>query len=160
MPIRSRDILLVEDNPADANLVREAIGKIERPSQLTCSGDGESAAAYLRDHTEASVRPNLIILDLNLPKKDGRSLLAEVKSDPKLRMIPVVVFSTSQCEEDISRSYELGANCYVNKPGELAQFFATVQGIVEFWYGCASLPPENLSKKENDDRTSYPRTAD
>ena len=158
MHMREREILLVEDNPADANLVREAMGRIEHPAHLTCSGDGESAAAYLHSQSDASARPDLIILDLNLPKKDGRSLLAEVKSDPKLRTIPVVVFTTSQREQDISRSYELGANCYVNKPIELAHFFATVQGIVDFWYGRASLPPEALLKKENDDRTD-PRIA-
>jgi chemotaxis family two-component system response regulator Rcp1 len=141
--MRAHEILLVEDNPADATLVREALEKIVHPSRLTCSNDGEKAVAYLRGTVNSAVRPDLIILDLNIPKKDGGAILAEVKADPDLRRIPIVVFSTSQSERDIARSYELGANCYVTKPIELQRFFSTVQGIVDFWYGCAKLPQED-----------------
>jgi len=165
MPMEGHEILLVEDNPADATLVREALGKSVHPSQLTCSSDGETAVAYLRGRSKSAARPDLIILDLNIPKKDGGAILAEVKSDPDLRRIPVVVFSTSQSERDISRSYELGANCYVSKPVELQRFFATVQEIVEFWYGCAKLPPGvplslNKDNKEKNERSHHARIAD
>ncbi len=162
--MRAHEILLVEDNPADATLVREALAINPHPSPLTCCGDGESAAAYLRGCLKSEARPDLIILDLNLPRKDGRALLAELKSDPELHCVPIVVFSTSQSNLDIARSYELGANCYVNKPVELQRFFAAVRAIVEFWYGCASLPqedvPDQTLDKENHERRSHPRTAD
>jgi CheY-like chemotaxis protein len=163
--MRAREILLVEDNPADVTLVREALGKSQHLSQLTCSGDGEAAMAYLRECLKSPVRPDLIILDLNLPKKDGRAVLAEVKSDPQLHRIPVVIFSSSQSESDIAGSYELGANCYVSKPVDLQRFFSAVREIVEFWYGCASIPQENLlgrdkNDEESHERTNHPRTAD
>lgn len=147
--MRAHEILLIEDNPADATLVREALASSSHSGELTCSGDGESAVNLLRERVRSSRRPDLIILDLNLPRKDGRALLAEVKTDPELHTIPVVVFSTSQSDRDIARSYELGANCYVSKPVELKRFFSAVREIVEFWYGCASLPQGEFAKKEN-----------
>ena len=105
-------------------------------------GDGEEAISFLKrmgKHADVP-RPDLVILDLNLPKKDGRAVLAEVKSDPALHVIPVVVFSTSRLSSDIARSYELGANCYVHKPGNLNEFFCAVKAIEEFWFGLTSLP--------------------
>jgi len=136
------EILLVDDNPADASLVCEALANSRRGSHIHGVLDGEEAMAFLRHagkHAHA-VRPDLIVLDLNLPRKDGRAVLAEVKSDPDLRNLPIVVFTTSNSGLDIARSYELGANCYVSKPGNLGDFFAAVQSIEEFWFDRASLP--------------------
>ena len=138
-----RIVLMVDDNPADVDLAREALKERSHRSQIATVGDGEEALAFLQKrgiHAEKP-RPDLIVLDLNLPKKDGRTVLAEIKSDPGLHGIPVVVFSTSRLSSDISRSYELGANCYVNKPGNLNEFFAAVKAIEEFWFGLTSLPP-------------------
>jgi len=137
---RAHEIVLVDDNPADAALVQEALARSPHQSRLTCLTDGEQAVAYLRDRLGDAARPQLMILDLNLPKKDGRAVLACAKADPDLRQIPVVVFSTSQSSRDIAGSYELGANCYVCKPGNLQGFFQAVRSIEEFWFGCASLP--------------------
>jgi CheY-like chemotaxis protein len=135
-------ILLVDDNPADVDLSREALlGNLHR-IQVESVGDGEAALSFLNRtgvHT-GKFRPDLVILDLNLPKKDGRAVLAEVKVDADLRTIPVVVFSTSRSMKDIERSYELGANCYVSKPGNLKDYLAAVQSIEQFWFGSASLP--------------------
>ena len=136
------EILLVDDNPADVTLVREALAASPHGSHVHEVEDGEEALAFLRrvgKHANA-VHPDLVVLDLNLPRKDGRAVLAEVKSDAELRHLPVVVFSTSNARTDIRRSYELGANCYVRKPGNLADFFAAVQSIEEFWLDFASLP--------------------
>jgi len=154
--MRVHEILLVDDNPADAALVREALGQSAHSSQLTHLQDAESAVAYLRSGTNSTTHPDLIMMDLNLPRKDGRALLAELKSDEALRRIPIVVFSTSQSERDISRSYELGANCYVTKPVELQGFFTAIRHILDFWYGCARLPQEELPHKENHERSSNP----
>jgi len=135
-------ILLVDDNPADVDLSREALLGNLHHIQVESVGDGEAALSFLNRtgvHTE-KFRPDLVILDLNLPKKDGRAVLAEVKVDADLRTIPVVVFSTSRSMKDIERSYELGANCYVSKPGNLKDYLAAVQSIVQFWFGSASLP--------------------
>jgi CheY-like chemotaxis protein len=136
------EILLVEDNPADALLVREALGRIGIQDQLAHPGDGESAAAFLRERLRESSVPDLIILDLNLPRKDGATLLAGLKSDPELRHFPVVVFSSSQSDFDISRSYQLGANCYVTKPVDLQRFIGALRDITGFWSACASLTPQ------------------
>jgi two-component system, chemotaxis family, response regulator Rcp1 len=136
------EILLVEDSPADAGLVCEALAMSARGSHICKVTDGEEAITFLRrrgKHTDA-VRPDLVVLDLNLPRKDGRAVLAEVKSDPDLRQLPVVVFTTSNSGVDIVRSYDLGANCYVSKPGNLGDFFAAVQSIEEFWFARVSLP--------------------
>ena len=135
-------VLLVDDNPADVDLAREAFAGGRHQSQISDVADGEEAMAFLHRAGEYAnaVRPDLVILDLNLPKKDGRAVLAEAKADVNLRVIPVVVFSTSRSMLDITRSYELGANCYVSKPGNLNDYFSAVQSIEEFWFGSASLP--------------------
>jgi len=138
-----RIVLMVDDNPADVDLAREALLERSHRSKIDTVGDGEEALAFLKQkgtHAQKP-RPDLVILDLNLPKKDGRAVLAELKADPGLHGIPVVIFSTSRLSSDISRSYELGANCYVNKPGNLNEFFAAVKAIEEFWFGLTSLPP-------------------
>ena len=137
-----REILLVDDNPADADLTRLVLSRCGRPCRISTVSDGEQALAFLRrggGHTHAA-RPSLVVLDLNLPRKDGRAVLDEIKLSPELRRIPVVVFSTSRSGQDIARCYELGANCYVSKPGNLDDFFAAVKSIEEFWFGSASLP--------------------
>ena len=140
-------ILMVDDNPADVDLAREALrGNVHRV-QVESVGDGEEAMSFLNRtgiHAEKP-RPDLVILDLNLPKKDGRAVLAEVKTDADLRTIPIVVFSTSRLMPDIGRSYELGANCYVSKPGNLKDYVAAVQSIEQFWFGSARLPRKEKS---------------
>lgn len=138
----SPKILLVDDNPADANLTSEVLATSERAFHVSTVEDGEQALEFLHHagkFVDAS-RPDLIILDLNLPRKDGRAVLAEVKADPELNEVPVVVFTTSHSPRDIARCYELGANSYVSKPGNLGQFFSAVRSIENFWFGFASLP--------------------
>ena len=137
-----RNLLMVDDNPADLDLAREALREKAHRSQFYTVRDGEEALLFLRKKGAYSEkpRPDLVLLDLNLPKKDGRKVLTELRSDPKLHGIPVVIFSTSQLSEDIARSYELGANCYVTKPGNLIEFFGAVKAIEEFWFGVTSLP--------------------
>ncbi|HEY6764373.1 MAG TPA: response regulator [Candidatus Sulfotelmatobacter sp.] len=139
-------VLLVDDNPADLTLTMEALAACQRHSNVNTVMDGEQAMAFLfrRGPYANQVRPNLVILDLNLPKKDGRAVLKEVKSDPDLCQIPVVIFSSSQANDDIVRSYQLGANCYVSKPGNLKSYFAALQSIEEFWFGLARLPQEGV----------------
>src|SRR4029077_16440866 len=134
-------VLLVDDNPADVVLAREAWAGGKHRSHISNVQDGEEALAFLHrigQHADA-LRPDLVILDLNLPKKDGRAVLAEAKTDKTLRTIPVVVFSTSRSTLDIARSYELGANCYVHKPGNLEDYFLAMRSIEEFWFGAGSL---------------------
>jgi CheY-like chemotaxis protein len=136
------EILLVEDNPGDARLTREALKDGRVHHNLSVAADGEEALAFLRREgrfTEAP-RPDLILLDLNIPKKDGRQVLAEIKADPELIRIPVVVLTTSKAEEDIARSYELHANCYINKPVDLDQFIRVVKAIEDFWLTIVRLP--------------------
>src|ERR1022692_1964607 len=137
-------LLIVDDNPADVGLVREALAASALHSQINSVGDGVEAMAFLngREKFTNAVRPDLVILDLNLPRKDGLAVLAAMKAGPDLRRIPVVIFSTSQLRKDIVRSYELGANCYVCKPGNLNEFFSAVKSIEEFWFGFVSLPPQ------------------
>jgi len=143
-----QEVLLVDDNPADISLAQEALAECKRQSnrQIKVSSvvDGEQAVAFLfrRGKYADQVRPNLVILDLNLPKKDGRAVLKELKADPELCRIPVVIFSTSQANNDIVRSYQLGANCYVSKPGNLRDFISAVTSIGEFWFGFVHLPRE------------------
>lgn len=137
-------VLHVDDNPADAVLLREALAEGKHQVHISNVTDGEQAMAFLHrilQYGDAR-RPDLVILDLNLPKKDGRAVLAEVKADIKLSAIPVVVFSTSRSILEIVRTYELGANCYVSKPGNLKDYFSAVKSIEEFWFGFASLPRE------------------
>jgi CheY-like chemotaxis protein len=141
---RPIEILLVEDNPGDARLTREALraGKIH--THLSVVTDGEEALRYLRrlGPYAAAGRPDLILLDLNLPRKSGREVLAEIKSDEELRRIPVVVLTSSAAEQDILESYDLRANCYVCKPVDLDQFMKVVQSIEEFWLTIVKLPRE------------------
>jgi CheY-like chemotaxis protein len=137
------ELLVVDDNPADVALVCEALAGSLRRSKINSVGDGVEAMAFLdrREKYANVLRPDLVILDLNLPKKDGLSVLAAMKAGPELRRIPVVIFSTSQLRKDIVRSYEVGANCYVKKPGNLTEFFAAVKAIEEFWFSFVNLPP-------------------
>lgn len=136
------EILLVDDNPADLDLTVEVMGRSGSLKEIHTVTDGAEALAFLRrqgKYASASL-PNLIVLDLNLPKKDGCAVLAEVKGDPLLRSTPVVVFSTSQARHDIAKSYELGANSYISKPGNLPEFVSVIEAIEDFWFGCARLP--------------------
>jgi CheY-like chemotaxis protein len=136
------EVLLVDDNPGDVVLAREALAECQHPCHVCDVVDGEEALAFLRHQGRyaGTVRPDVVILDLNLPKKSGEVVLTELRSDPDLRKIPVVVFSTSRSNRDIVRSYELGANCYLSKPGNLKEFFSTVQMIGEFFGFCEPGP--------------------
>jgi CheY-like chemotaxis protein len=137
------EILLVEDSPSDADLTIEALGDAKILNNLSVVEDGAEAMAFLRREGkyQDAPRPDLILLDLNLPKKDGREVLAEVKSDPDLSTIPVVVLTTSSADEDILRSYQLHANCYVTKPVGFEEFMQIVQSIQMFWLAAVKLPP-------------------
>ncbi len=138
------DILLVEDSPADVDLTREALEDAKVRNTLHVVSDGVAALEFLRregDYADAP-RPDLILLDLNLPKKDGREVLADIKADPSLRRIPVVVLTTSEAEQDIVRSYDLHANCYVTKPVDLEQFIAVIKSIENFWLVIVKLPDD------------------
>jgi len=139
-----KTIFLVEDNKADIRLIQEAFKNSSIPHQVVTVRDGMDAMAYLRQEGEYSdaLRPDLILLDLNLPKKDGREVLAEIKADPALKRIPVVVLTTSRNEDDIFHSYELHVNCYITKSRNLSQLFQIVKGIEEFWLSTVTLPPE------------------
>jgi CheY-like chemotaxis protein len=142
--IRPVEILLVEDSPSDADLTEEALSDGKVLNHLHWVEDGVEALAFLRrqgKYTKAP-RPDLILLDLNLPKKDGREVLAQIKADPSLKLIPVVILSTSAAERDILKTYELNANCYVTKPIDLEQFISVVKLIEEFWLALVKLPSE------------------
>jgi len=141
---RPIEILLVEDNPGDVRLTREALTANKIRNTLHVVADGVQALAFLRKqgkHANAP-RPNLILLDLNVPKKDGREVLAEIKGDGNLRRIPVVVLTTSGAEEDILKAYDLNANCYVTKPVNFDSFIQVVKSIESFWVTIVELPPE------------------
>ena len=139
---RPVEILLIEDNPGDVELAREGLRECKIRNNLHAVGDGVEASAFLhRKGAYASrPRPDLIILDLNLPKRDGRDLLKEIKEDEELKRIPVVILTTSAAEEDILRSYSLHANCYVTKPLGLDQFLQVVRSIETFWFTIVQLP--------------------
>ena len=141
---RPVEILLVEDNPGDVRLTREALREGKVRNNLYVASDGVEALAFLRREGEYAdaVRPDLILLDLNLPRKDGREVLEDIKADPSLRYIPVVVLTSSQAEQDILRAYDLHANCYVSKPVDLDQFIHVVHSIENFWFTIVKLPPE------------------
>jgi CheY-like chemotaxis protein len=139
---KSIDVLLVEDDPGDTLMIREAFEDNKVRNRLTCVTDGVQALEYLRrdgGHADAT-RPDLILLDLNLPRKDGREVLAEIKADDDLRTIPVVVLTTSQAEEDVLRSYELHANAYVTKPVDFERFIEVVRQIDNFFVTVVKLP--------------------
>lgn len=139
------EILLVEDNPGDVRLTREALKDGKIINNLHVAEDGVDALAFLRREGKYhnAVRPELILLDLNLPKKDGREVLAEIKADEALKRIPVVILTSSAAEQDIVRSYNLHANCYVTKPVDLDQFINVVKSIEHFWLTVVKLPPES-----------------
>jgi len=142
--MRTTEVLLVDDNPADTDLTTEVLARAVCPSHIHAVTDGAQAIAFLRRQGKYAhaIVPDIVILDLSLPGKDGRAVLAEVKADPLLRKIPIAIFSTSEARQDIVRSYELGANCYVSKPGNLRDFISAVTSIGEFWFGLAHLPRE------------------
>jgi len=137
-------ILLVEDNPGDVRLTREALKEAKFRNKVEVVGDGVEALAYLRQEGQYSgaMRPHLIMLDLNLPRMDGREVLAAIKEDEDLRRIPVVVLSSSEAESDIARAYELHANCYVTKPVDIDHFLTVVKSIEEFWVEIVKLPTQ------------------
>jgi two-component system, chemotaxis family, response regulator Rcp1 len=142
--MRTTEVLLVDDNPADTDLTTEVLARNGCPSHIHAVTDGTAAIAFLRRQGKYAhaIVPDFVILDLSLPGKDGRAVLAEVKADPLLRKIPIAIFSTSEARQDVMRSYELGANCYVSKPGNLRDFISAVTSIGEFWFGFARLPRE------------------
>jgi two-component system, chemotaxis family, response regulator Rcp1 len=144
-----REILVVEDNPGDAYLICDVLNKGSQPCHVSVAVDGVKAISFLKEHDCDGLAPDLVLLDLNLPLKDGRTVLREVKADAALRKIPILVFSTSQASSDIEHCYELGANCYVRKPGNLVDFISAVEALSRFWFGPARLPakPEAAGMK-------------
>ncbi|MBC7188384.1 MAG: response regulator [Calditrichaeota bacterium] len=141
---RPIEILLVEDNPGDVRLTQEAFRENKIRNKLNVVNDGEQALDYLRRQGPYAnaARPGLILLDLNLPRVDGREVLAQIKSDPELCHIPVVILTTSQAEEDIVKSYALHANCYISKPVDLQRFLEVVKEVEHFWLSVVNLPKE------------------
>lgn len=141
---RPIDILLIEDNPHDVRLTMEAFKDAKVSNNLTVAADGEEALKVLRHEGEyaGSPRPDLILLDLNLPKKSGREVLEEIKHDPDLLRIPVVVLTTSENEKDILRAYELHVNAYITKPVDLDQFIKIVEAVEDFWLTVVKFPPK------------------
>jgi len=136
------EILLVEDNPGDVRLTKEALKEGKVKSRLTVVGDGTEALAYLRKEKKYknSRRPDLVLLDLNLPKLNGREVLTKIKRDPSLKTIPVVILTTSDADQDINDSYVRYANCYITKPSDLQQFVKIVKAIEDFWFSIVRLP--------------------
>jgi len=132
----------VDDNPADIDLMREILGSCKRHFNVSSVMDGEEAISFLCHEGKyaAAPTPDLVVLDLNLPRKDGRTVLKELKSDSRFSKVPIVVFTTSQASSDIASSYELGANCYLRKPGNLDDYRAVVRSMADFWLGFATLP--------------------
>jgi two-component system, chemotaxis family, response regulator Rcp1 len=139
------EILLVEDNPGDVRLTMEALKEGRLLNHVSVAEDGVEALAFLRQEGKYAneARPDLILLDLNLPKKDGREVLAEIKEDPELRHIPVVVLTTSTAEQDVLRTYDLHANCYISKPVDFDQFIQVVKSVGDFWFCVVILPSRN-----------------
>ena len=139
---RQAEILLIEDNPGDVRLIREAFADGKVANRLHVVTDGQEALDFLRREGKYADAPkiDLILLDLNLPKRDGREVLAEIKADEELRQIPVVILTASKVEEDILRAYDLKANCYLVKPTRLQDFFKVVKCLEEFWFAIVKLP--------------------
>ena len=140
------EILMVDDNPADIDLTSEVLAQSGRRLHVSTVSDGVEAISFLRrrgKYSEAPL-PDLVVLDLDLPRKNGCEVLSSIKADPVLAKIPVVIFTTSEANSDIDRSYRLGASCYMRKPGNLAEFVSAVQTMAKLWLGFASLP-----QKEN-----------
>ena len=142
------EILVVDDNPGDVQLIVEAFQDAKLSNHLHSIGDGVAALAFLRREGpyQGVPRPDLLILDLNLPKKDGRAVLKEIKADPNLRGIPVVVLTTSRADADVLKAYDLNANCYITKPVDFAQFITVVQAIDNFWFAIVTLPPSHTGQ--------------
>jgi chemotaxis family two-component system response regulator Rcp1 len=136
------EILMVDDNPADIDLTSEVLSQSKKHFHVNAVNDGVEAISYLRRQGKYATAPvpDLVVLDLNLPRKDGCEVLSNIRADPSLAKIPVVIFTSSQASSDIARSYKLGANCYLKKPGNLPDFVAAVQSMAEFWLTFASLP--------------------
>lgn len=141
---RSIEVLLVEDNPGDVRLTMEALKEGKMLNRVSVVGDGVEALSFLRrEHKyDQAPRPDVILLDLNLPKKDGREVLADIKNDQELRRIPVVILTTSAAEQDILKTYDLHANCYITKPVDLEQFIRVVKLIEDFWLSIVKLPTD------------------
>lgn len=144
MIARPIEILLVEDSPGDVTLTIEALRDAKVANNLHVARDGEEALRFLRQEGEYAdkPRPDLVLLDLNMPRKDGREVLADMKADPVFKRIPVVVLTTSQSEDDVAAAYNLSANCYVAKPVDLDQFLGVVRAIDDFWLSLVKLPSE------------------
>lgn len=148
---RTIEILLIEDNPGDVRLTKEALNNKEKSLKISVVGDGVEAMAFLRREGRyvRAARPDLILLDLNLPKKGGHEVLAEIKDDFILRRIPVAILTTSDAEEDIFKSYDLHANCYITKPVDFEQFMRVIEFLEEFWLRIAKLPDGNNNNGGN-----------
>jgi two-component system, chemotaxis family, response regulator Rcp1 len=144
MNVKPIEILLIEDNPGDIRLTREALKEGKVLNNLVVAQDGVEAMELLKQGSINNVpfRTDLILLDLNLPKKDGREVLAEIKTDPDLRRIPIAVLTTSSAEEDILKSYDLHANCFITKPLDVNQFIERVKSIEDFWFTIVTLPAD------------------
>ena len=142
--VRAVEILLIEDSPSDTELTVEALREAKVRNRLNMVEDGVQALEFLRRTGKYAhaPRPDLIMLDLNLPRKDGREVLAEIKADEDLRLIPVVVLTTSRAEQDVLRAYQLNANCYITKPVDFEQFLDAVRSIESFWLCVVTLPPK------------------
>ncbi len=138
------EILMVEDDPGDVDLTRETLEDSKIRVSLNVVADGVMALEYLyqKGQFANAAKPDMILLDLNLPKKDGREVLAKIKSDPNLRSIPIIVLTTSDADEDIIKTYDLGANCYITKPVGLEQFSKVVKSIENFWFTIVKMPPK------------------
>lgn len=145
------NILLVEDNPGDVDLTKAALRHDKVLNRVTVAADGEEALAILRQQGEYAQarRPDIVLLDLSLPKKSGLEVLTEIKGDAALRQIPVVIMTSSKAEEDVLRSYDRHANCYVNKPVDFAEFRNVVRSIEDFWFTLVKLPPPSADAAEN-----------
>jgi chemotaxis family two-component system response regulator Rcp1 len=142
------EILMAEDNPGDVRLAIEALKEAKIHNHVSSVQDGVEAMAFLRKKGKYAdaPRPDVILLDLNMPRMDGREVLAEIKEDPELRRIPVVILTISQAEQDVLKAYDLHANCYITKPVDLEQFGKVVRSIEEFWFTIVKLPPNGHSK--------------
>jgi CheY-like chemotaxis protein len=139
--MNSLRILLVEDSPSDVRLIREALKDTPLEVEVTLARDGVEAMDYLRQSENGLVnRPDIILLDLNLPRKNGREVLAEVKADPNLKQIPVLIMTSSKADEDITQAYNLNANCYIAKPSDLQEYVDVVRSIENFWFRTVTLP--------------------
>ncbi len=147
---RPIEILLVEDSATDVMLAEEALAEGKVRNHLHVVKDGVEAMAFLRQQGPyaASPRPDLVLLDLNMPRKDGREVLAEVKADPSLKQIPVVVLTTSRAEQDVLKAYGLHANCYITKPVDFDQFAAVILAIEQFWFSVVLLPTAHAAQKQ------------